>query len=173
MKIMDNDRPLSHWQRIAEQNGISRKTFRHRLKRHTPRGAATQPLQNAGRSADPESNRQIALSAGLNEGAISQYLKRHPSTPLTPHQIAQKLVAFRAAQELPVTQQAKAAGLSHQMVYGRLKRGWRLEDALTTPPMSRAEYASLGGKARMQQKRQQCAARQPRNAQQPPPTRQR
>lgn len=167
MKIMDNDRPLSYWERIAEENGISRKTFTYRLKRHAPRDAATMPLQNKGRGINPNSDRQIAISAGLKPEAIAQYRKRHPQTTLTQQEIARRQQEYRAAQEVPIVQQAKAAGLSHQLVYNRLSRGQRLEEALGTPPMKRSEYAKLGGKARVEQKRQERAARQRRNAQIP------
>ena len=48
MKIMATDLPLSHWQRIAEQNGIQRRTFLYRLKTMDAKKAATKPLKKGG-----------------------------------------------------------------------------------------------------------------------------
>jgi hypothetical protein len=168
MKIMDNDRPLSYWQRIAEQNGISRRIFNHRVKRGAmPKQAATTPLKNSGgRKTDPNSYQQISLRAGLSPRAISRYMVKHPDTTLTPQQVADLLVAEKA--KPTNAQKAKEAGLSPQTVSARLRRKWPPELVYSAPPMTPRQAAVRAAKQRginRQQARQgasnQTAQQQP------------
>lgn len=143
MKIMDNDRPLSYWQRIAAEHGICAKTFKYRLKHHQPKAAATLPLRNSGKKPDPNSQQQISLRAGLTARAISRYMVKHPDTTLTPQQVADLLVAEKA--RLTKTQKAKAAGLKPQTIDARLRRKWPPELAYSaplTPPKTAAARAA-------------------------------
>ncbi len=160
MKIMPTDLPLTHWQRVAQQNGISAKTFRYRLKRHTPKAAATMPLNNTGRPANPQSDRQQSLAAGLPAGAITQHRYRHPNSSFTTDQIIAELKRQQAKRGNTLSDKAKAAGIPRETVYRRIQTlGWTLERALNTPSMTTHESARLGGKARAQQKRQRRDAR--------------
>lgn len=154
MQIMDNDLPLSYWIRIAEKNGIARKTFHYRLKRHAPRAAATMPLHNKGKPADPNSARQVALNAGLHECSIVKYRDRRPGCTLSNQQIVKKLLAHHKQRENTLSKRAKAAGLPEHVLYHRLSSGWPIDKALKEPLMTRSEYSRLGGKARAQQKRE-------------------
>lgn len=91
MKILAYDLPISHWERIAQQNGISLRSFHHRLNRYAPNIAATMPLKNTGKRPDPKSARQQSLAAGLPFWAITQYRRQHPNTTLTNAQIVTEL----------------------------------------------------------------------------------
>lgn len=158
MKIMPTDLPLSHWQRIAEQNGIQRRTFNYRLKKMSPDKAATTPLkrQNNGQSPriNPNSMRQKCLAAGLDQAALCRYRRYHPNTPLSDEQIIERLLAYKAARANPIAPMAKRAGISPDAVRYRLNHNWSLEKALSRPPMTHSEAARIGGKARAKQKRQ-------------------
>jgi hypothetical protein len=152
MKIMATDLPLKHWQRIAEQNGIHRKTFQWRLKSMTPKAAATIPLNTC--PTNPNSMRQKSMAAGLDEGALSRYRRENPASTLSDHAVLILLQARKHTVQKTVREQALAAGLSPQLVYKRLRKNWPLEKAINTPPMPTSQAARIGGKARAQQKRE-------------------
>lgn len=149
MKLMDHDYPLAHWQRIAEQNGIQRRTFQYRLQQYSPRAAATMPIKGKGRDGRSTSPRQIALKAGLHERAVTDYRQRHPTTELSNEQIANQLAKRKADIDKgnSVHAQARAAGVGYATVRLRLKRGLPLEQALNPQRMTKQEAGQLGGKA--------------------------
>lgn len=154
MKIMATDLPLSHWQRIAEQNGIQRRTFLYRLKTMDAKKAATKPLKKGGIKPIATSKRQKSLAAGLDECALSRYRREHPESQLSDEDALAFLQARKAKLQNTLRERALAAGLSPQLVYHRISRNWPLDKALNTPPMPTSHAARIGGKARAQQKRE-------------------
>lgn len=158
MKIMATDLPLKHWQRIAEQNGIQRRTFLYRLKTMDPKKAATKPLKKGGIKPSATSLRQKSIAAGLDECALSRYRREHPESQLSDEAALAFLQARKAKLQNTVRERALAAGLSPQLVYSRMSgkknQKWSLEKAISTPPMSASQAARIGGKARAQQKRE-------------------
>lgn len=154
MKIMATDLPLKHWQRIAEQNGIQRRTFLYRLKTMDAKKAATKPLKKGGIKPSATSLRQKSLAAGLDECALSRYRREHPESQLSDEAALAFLQARKAKLQNTVRERALAAGLSPQLVYSRISRNWPLDKALNTPAMPTSHAARIGGKARAQQKRE-------------------
>lgn len=131
------ERPRGYWRAVAKRNGISRTCFANRIRRGwNPETAATTP-PNPMKPKDPE---MVAKSRayGLGWDAIYRWRRNNPdrAASMTDDEIAQYLRDYHNGSTASL---ARAAGQSPERVRNRLRAGWTMEDALSTPPLPRGE----------------------------------
>lgn len=132
----------------AAANGIRRLTLEYRVR------TAAWPLERA--ITEPVPARQnhghwtaLAAANGISHQVFYGRLKRDWSyeqaatQPLTSRSQQQDLCRqakfYQKRYPPEIVAQAEANGVSRQAFYGRVKRGWTIEAAASTPPISYAE----------------------------------
>lgn len=84
---------------------------------------------------------EVCHLAGLDPEAVRERTRRliekHDAAPAyAPRQHSKRYSAF--GEERTISQWAKQLGVSNELIHGRLKQGWPVEEALTAPIKPRA-----------------------------------
>jgi len=156
MKICSREMPLCHWLKVAAENGIKERTFRHRVQvGWDPRQAATEPPRNGGPKPRENSLTQRALRAGLTPSVVYERVRKGWSEERALSTPVHGSGKSRA-------QLARERGIPPDTFHARLKRGWPMEKALRTPVMSPSAAGQRAGGARAAQRRRQAEEKRQR-----------
>ena len=132
MNIAAHELPRSYWRKVAEKNGIRRKTFETRISRGWAHyDAATRPPRAGWRSAGSRTYEKCR-QAGLSEDAVSRYRRRHGKSAagMSDEEIIKHLRIYHTKS---VRALATRAGINRKTLESRLRSGWPLERALSEP----------------------------------------
>ena len=144
MNACDQNLPRTHWQHVAQANGIQRQTFDTRLARGwTPQDAATRPVdKRKGWKGRVDSEAAACRQWGLHTHAIHRYRVYHEDYETDADTIAAHIA--RQHERGSVASLARDAGLNPNTVRDRIRRGWTLERALSGAPMRMNQKKSRG-----------------------------
>lgn len=134
MKMTARELPRSYWRKVAEKNGVRRKTFNNRISRGwSPAEAATRPLKaGSGWKSTGSTTYEKCRQAGLAEDAVSRYRRRNgeAAAEMSDEQIIDHLRSYHT--QSPKALAAKV-GIHHKTLESRLRRGWDIQRALSEP----------------------------------------